>query len=382
MTVLVTGGAGYIGSHMVHELADAGERVVVLDNLSTGFDWAVAKGVPLIVGETGDQALVARLIREHGVDAIIHFAASIVVPDSVRDPLGYYRNNTMNSRALIECAVNGGVRHFIFSSTAAVYGNPTEIPVKEDSATLPISPYGWSKLMTEIMLRDAGNAYGLQHVILRYFNVAGADPQRRTGQSTKAATHLIKVAVETVLGLRPKLDVFGDDYPTPDGTCIRDYIHVSDLVRAHADALRYLRVGRAVADAQLRLRPRLLGSRSDRSGQARLGRRLQGRHRAAPGGRPGANCGALRTGAQQARLAAALRRPFDHRARCAWLGTRAYDAPNATSHRPGPQSRRLSASAVVPARPDIKSLNSLEHPAPSGHETGSRRVATKPAAVE
>jgi UDP-glucose 4-epimerase len=243
MTVLVTGGAGYIGSHMVFALADAGERVVVLDNLSTGFDWAVAKGVPLIVGETGDQALVARLIREHGVDAIIHFAASIVVPDSVRDPLGYYRNNTMNSRALIECAVKGGVRHFIFSSTAAVYGNPAETPVKEDSATLPISPYGWSKLMTEIMLRDAGSAHGLQHVILRYFNVAGADPQGRTGQSTKAATHLIKVAVETVLGLRPKLDVFGDDYPTSDGTCIRDYIHVSDLARAHADALRYLRSG-------------------------------------------------------------------------------------------------------------------------------------------
>ena len=243
MTVLVTGGAGYIGSHMVYELADAGERVVVLDNLSTGFDWAVAKGVPLIVGETGDQALVARLIHDHGVDAVIHFAASVVVPDSVRDPLGYYRNNTMNSRALIECAVKSGVRHFIFSSTAAVYGNPTEIPVREDSATLPISPYGWSKLMTEIMLRDAGSAYGLHHVILRYFNVAGADPQRRTGQSTKAATHLIKVAVETVLGMRPKLDVFGDDYPTPDGTCIRDYIHVSDLVRAHADALHYLRSG-------------------------------------------------------------------------------------------------------------------------------------------
>jgi UDP-glucose 4-epimerase len=243
MTVLVTGGAGYIGSHMVYELADAGERAVVLDNLSTGFDWAVATGVPLVVGETGDQALVSRLIRDYGVDAIIHFAASIVVPDSMRDPLGYYRNNTMNSRALIECAVKGGVRHFIFSSTAAVYGNPAEIPVQEDAATLPISPYGWSKLMTEIMLRDAGSAHGLRHVILRYFNVAGADPQRRSGQSTTAATHLIKVAVETALGLRPKLDVFGDDYPTPDGTCIRDYIHVSDLVRAHADALRYLRSG-------------------------------------------------------------------------------------------------------------------------------------------
>ena len=243
MTVLVTGGAGYIGSHMVYELADSGERVVVLDNLSTGFDWAVAKGTPLIVGDVGDQALVSRIIREHEVDAIIHFAGSIVVPDSVRDPLGYYRNNTVNSRALIECAVNGGVRHFIFSSTAAVYGNPAEVPVKEDAPTQPISPYGWSKLMTETMLRDTSHAHGLQHVILRYFNVAGADPQRRTGQSTKAATHLIKVAVETVLGTRPKLDIFGTDYPTPDGTCVRDYIHVSDLVRAHGDALRYLRSG-------------------------------------------------------------------------------------------------------------------------------------------
>jgi UDP-glucose 4-epimerase len=233
MTILITGGAGYIGSHMAYALVDAGERVVVLDNLSTGFEWAVANGVPLIVGETGDQALVAKIIREHDVEAIVHFAASIVVPDSVKDPLSYYRNNTVNSRALIECAIQGGVRKFIFSSTAAVYGNPAQIPVREDAPTLPISPYGWSKLMTEIMLRDASSAHGL--------NVAGADPKGRTGQSTQGATHLIKVAVETALGLRPKLDVFGTDYQTPDGTCIRDYIHVSDLVLAHADALRHLR---------------------------------------------------------------------------------------------------------------------------------------------
>jgi UDP-glucose 4-epimerase len=243
MAILVTGGAGYIGSHMVYELADARERVIVLDNLSTGFDWAVAKGVPLNVGNTGDQNLVAQIIHEHKVDSIIHFAAWMVVPDSVRDPLGYYQNNTVNSRALIEAAVKSGVRQFIFSSTCAVYGNPAQVPVTENALPAPISPYGWSKLMTEIMLRDAGTAHGLRHVILRYFNVAGADPKCRTGQSTKNATQLIKVAVEAALGLRPKLDIYGSDYPTPDGTCIRDYIHVSDLVRAHLDALRYLRGG-------------------------------------------------------------------------------------------------------------------------------------------
>jgi UDP-glucose 4-epimerase len=243
MTVLVTGGAGYVGSHMVLELVDAGERVVVLDNLSAGFPWAVAEGVPLVVGDTGDQTLVARLIREHGVEAIIHFAASVVVPDSVRDPLDYYRNNTVNSRALIDCALKNGIRQFIFSSTAAVYGDPVKTPAKEDSPTQPTSPYGWSKLMTEIMLRDAAHAHDLNYLILRYFNVAGSDPRHRTGQSSKAATHLIKVAVEAAVGLRPKLQIFGTDYPTPDGTCIRDYIHVSDLARAHSDALRHLRSG-------------------------------------------------------------------------------------------------------------------------------------------
>ena len=243
MTILVTGGAGYIGSHMVHALVDQGERVVVVDNLSTGFRWAIPADVPLVEADTGDADAIDAVLQQHGVESIIHFAASIVVPDSVSDPLGYYRNNTANSRTLIECAVRAGVRHFIFSSTAAVYGNPTVVPVPEDATLAPMSPYGSSKLMTEIILRDTTAAHGLQHVILRYFNVAGADPQQRTGQSTRGATHLIKVAVETALGIRPKMQVFGTDYPTPDGTCIRDYIHVTDLIRAHSDALRYLRQG-------------------------------------------------------------------------------------------------------------------------------------------
>jgi UDP-glucose 4-epimerase len=187
------------------------------------------------------------LIEAHEVEAIIHFAGSTIVPESMRDPLGYYRNNTANSRTLIAGAVKGGVRRFIFSSTAAVYGNPARVPVTEDDPTVPLSPYGWSKLMTEIMLRDSGAAHGLHHVILRYFNVAGADPQLRTGLSTPGATHLIKVAVEAALGRRERIDVFGTDYPTPDGTCIRDFIHVSDLARAHLAALRYLRSGGASA---------------------------------------------------------------------------------------------------------------------------------------
>ena len=243
MTILVTGGAGYIGSHMVHELADAGEPVVVLDNLSTGFRFLVPGTVPFVAGSTGDRELVVQTLRHHGVTAIIHFAASVVVPDSMRDPLGYYRNNTMNTCTLIDAAIEAGVKQFIFSSTAAVYGDADQDPVREDASTLPISPYGSSKLMSEIMLHDAGRAHGLRFVILRYFNVAGADPKLRTGQSTAGATHLIKVACEAAVGKRPKLAVYGTDYPTPDGTCVRDYIHVSDLARAHSAALAYLRRG-------------------------------------------------------------------------------------------------------------------------------------------
>ena len=247
MTVLVTGGAGYIGSHTVHALVDAGERVVVLDNLSTGFATALPAPMLPIVGDVGDQALVAELIDDYEVEAIIHFAGSTIVPDSMKNPLGYYGNNTANSRALIAAAVKGDVRHFIFSSTAAVYGNPARVPVAEDDPTLPLSPYGWSKLMTEVMLRDTSAAHDLTHVALRYFNVAGADPQMRTGLSTPGATHLIKVAVEAALGRRARIDVYGTDYPTPDGTCVRDFIHVSDLARAHVSALDYLRNGGASA---------------------------------------------------------------------------------------------------------------------------------------
>ncbi|HEX3709197.1 MAG TPA: UDP-glucose 4-epimerase GalE [Pseudolabrys sp.] len=243
MTILVTGGAGYIGSHMVHELVDTGEPVVVLDNLSTGFRFLIPGAVPFVAGSTGDRELVTKTIARYGVTAIIHFAASIVVPESIADPLGYYRNNTMNTCALLDAAIEAGVRQFIFSSTAAVYGNADGAPVREDAPTLPISPYGSSKLMSEIMLHDTGKAHGLRFVVLRYFNVAGADPKQRTGQATPAATHLIKVACEAALGKRPKLDVFGTDYPTPDGTCVRDYIHVSDLARAHSAALGYLRRG-------------------------------------------------------------------------------------------------------------------------------------------
>lgn len=243
MTVLVTGGAGYIGSHMVLALVEAGERVVVVDNLSTGFSSALPEGVPLFIGDAGDENLVEGVIASHQVDAIIHFAGSVIVPESMRDPLGYYRNNTMTTRSLLSAAVRCGVRNFIFSSTAAVYGNPDQVPVPEDAPTRPLSPYGSSKLMTEIMLHDVAAAHDLNFVVLRYFNVAGADPQARIGLATAGATHLLKVAVEAATGQRARIEVFGTDYPTPDGSCIRDFIHVSDLAQAHRAALAYLRDG-------------------------------------------------------------------------------------------------------------------------------------------
>lgn len=243
MTVLVTGGAGYIGSHMVLELLYAGESVVVIDNLSTGFRWAVPDAARLVEGDIGDDALLKAVFRDHAVDTVIHFAGSIIVPESVEQPLSYYHNNTAKSRTLIARCVAAGVNRFIFSSTAAVYGMAEQIPVPEDAPTVPISPYGSSKLMTEWMLRDTAAAHDFRYVALRYFNVSGADPKGRAGQSTPQATHLIKVACETASGKRSHMQIFGRDYDTPDGTCIRDYIHVSDLASAHARALDHLRGG-------------------------------------------------------------------------------------------------------------------------------------------
>jgi UDP-glucose 4-epimerase len=238
--VLVTGGAGYIGSHAVLALADAGWPVTVIDNLTTGFRWAVPDGVAFYEGDIEDRALLARIFAEQGVGAVMHFAGSVVVPESVVDPLKYYHNNTAKSRTLIAAAVAAGVPHFIFSSTAATYGIPEVSPVVENCPQVPINPYGMSKLMTEAMLADVAAAHPINYGALRYFNVAGADPQARTGQSTAGATHLIKVAVEAALGKRSHVDVFGSDYDTPDGTGVRDYIHVSDLAAAHVLALEAL----------------------------------------------------------------------------------------------------------------------------------------------
>lgn len=244
MAVLVTGGGGYIGSHMVWALLDAGEEAVVIDRLSTGFRWAIAPEARFYEGDIADTELMRRIFSENNIDAIIHFAGSIVVPESVADPLGYYENNTVKSRALIASAVEAGIPHFVFSSTAAVYGTPKVLePVTEDLPLMPESPYGSSKLMTEIMLRDTSNAHDLTYTALRYFNVAGADPKGRSGQSSAVATHLIKVASATALGKRASMNVFGTDYPTADGTCVRDYIHVTDLAQAHLMALKRMRAG-------------------------------------------------------------------------------------------------------------------------------------------
>jgi UDP-glucose 4-epimerase len=241
-SVLVTGGAGYIGSHTARQLGERGERLVTLDNLSKGFRDAVLYGA-FVEGDTADRDLVSRVLREHAVDTVIHFAAHTIVPESVADPLKYYRNNTCATRNLLECCAAAGVRNFIFSSTAAVYGTPADPVCHEDSPTAPINPYGASKLMSETMLRDLSAASPLRHVILRYFNVAGSDPEGRIGQRTPQATLLIKVAAEVATGKRERLCVFGTDYPTPDGTGVRDYIHVEDLADAHLKALDYLRAG-------------------------------------------------------------------------------------------------------------------------------------------
>ena len=240
--ILVTGGAGYIGSHLVKQLGEAGEKIIVLDDLSTGFRESVLHG-ELVVGKTGDRELVDKLIAEHNIETVIHFAAHTIVPESVSDPLKYYGNNTCSTRNLLDCCARGGVKHFIFSSTAAVYGIPEGGLANEDALMSPINPYGTSKLMSEWMLKDLTAASDLRCVILRYFNVAGCDPAGQIGQSTLKATLLVKVACEAAVGKRDHLSVFGTDYPTPDGTGVRDYIHVSDLADAHVKSLDYLREG-------------------------------------------------------------------------------------------------------------------------------------------
>ena len=243
MTVLVTGGAGYIGSHMVLALLDAGHRPVILDDFSTGHEQLLPNGVPVFRGNVADAALVAEICETYYIDAVVHFAASIVVPESVTDPLKYYVNNTASTTGLISACEQAGIKRFVFSSTAAVYGNQGLNPITEDASTQPENPYGTSKLMSETILRDCARATDISYMILRYFNVAGADPNGRAGQLSEPATHLIKIAVEVAAGKRESMQIYGTDYPTPDGTCIRDYIHVSDLISAHMAALEHLQVG-------------------------------------------------------------------------------------------------------------------------------------------
>ncbi len=242
-TILVTGAAGFIGSHAILALTEAGHGVVALDNLSTGRRWAVPPGMTFVYGDVGDRALLRWVFAEHAIDAIIHFAGSIEVGESVTHPLEYYRNNTVGSLNLIEAAIEAGILTMVFSSTAAVYGEPESQPILEEAPTRPINPYGWTKLMTEQMLADESRAHGLRYAVLRYFNVSGADPAGRAGEAIKKPSHLIKRAVQVAVGILPELGIFGEDYPTPDGTCIRDYIHVSDLVDAHLLALDHLAAG-------------------------------------------------------------------------------------------------------------------------------------------
>lgn len=244
MTILVTGGAGYIGGHMVLALKDVGENVVVLDNMYNGVSWAIPEGVPFVLGDVGDYETVARLLRDYKVEAVIHFAATLIMPEHYKRPLEYYRINNGQSRALLQAVCDAGIKKFIYSATSAVYGNTTENPISESTAIAPISPYGKSKWVTECMLQDLAAVSDLNYVALRYFNVAGADPTCRYGQSTTKTTLLVQIAVQCALRIREGLEIFGDDYPTADGTCIRDYIHVTDLVEAHLLALNFLRTRR------------------------------------------------------------------------------------------------------------------------------------------
>ena len=326
-TVLVTGGAGYIGSHAVLALRDAGRAVAVVDTLATGFRWAVPDDVAFYHGDVADGALIDRIVAEQGVTAIMHFAGSLLVPESVTKPLDYYRNNVVASRNLIEAAVRNGVAHFIFSSTAAVYGTPDVVPVAEDARKSPINPYGNSKLMTETMLADVAHAHPLSFGILRYFNVAGADPAARSGQSTRGATHLIHVAAEAARGLRDEVMVYGTDYDTPDGTGVRDYIHVSDLAAAHVAALDWLEAhpGESFI-AQLRLFTRFFGPRGARRGRPGDQPDAQAHHRPAPGRRSGDARRRDDPHPRAAHVDAAIRPARNHRRPCARVGTPARPA--------------------------------------------------------
>ena len=366
--VMVTGGAGYIGSHAVLALLDAGYRVVVVDNLVTGFAWAVDPRATLVQADVADDQ-VRDVIRDHGVKAILHFAGSVVVPESVVDPLKYYRNNTTATRALIESAVAQRVPHFIFSSTAATYGTPAKVPVAEGDPTVPINPYGMSKLMSEAMLKDVAAAHPMNFCALRYFNVAGADPQGRSGQSTVGATHLIKIAVEAATGKRGHVGVFGTDFDTPDGTGVRDYIHVSDLAAAHVAALDLLVADpRAEPHPELRLWSGVLGERSPRRGgpghqpddRAPLRRPPRGRS----GGADRGECG----DPDSAGLATGARRSRPDRPRCAGVGTGAGGAGVVALVLIYPVSVPPTSSVLIP----------FDHLLPFPRESGAQEPRATP----